>query len=447
MKKIANGFVFFFGALGGLLFGYDTGVISGAILFIETDMALSSLEKGVVVSSILLGAIIGAAFIGTLSDRYGRKKMVLAASAIFGLGALASACAPNAFILILSRVFLGTAVGGASALVPVYLAEMAPARLRGSLSTLNQLMITIGILTAYIINFAFANAHWNWRLMLGFATIPAVILFAGTVFLPESPRWLISKGKEKEAFDILSRLRSGGDIDKEINDIKESSTKESGGFKELFAVWVRPALIIGIGLAVFQQIIGCNTVIYYAPTILKDIGLGDSAAILSTVGIGALNVIVTVFALFIMDKIGRRTMLIIGSSGMAFALLVLSFTAKVHASMAAYITIAALGLYIFFFASTWGPVMWIMIGEVFPLKIRGLGVGLSSVSNWTANLIVALTFPVLLEKFNTNLFIFYLIMAVLSILFVKFKVFETKGKSLEEIEMSLYNKAGHVSGR
>ena len=210
---------------------------------------------------------------------------------------------------------------------------------------------------------------------------------------------------------------------------------------------MRPALIIGIGLAVFQQIIGCNTVIYYAPTILKDIGLGDSAAILSTVGIGALNVIVTVFALFIMDKIGRRTMLIIGSSGMAFALLVLSFTAKVHASMAAYITIAALGLYIFFFASTWGPVMWIMIGEVFPLKIRGLGVGLSSVSNWTANLIVALTFPVLLEKFNTNLFIFYLIMAVLSILFVKFKVFETKGKSLEEIEMSLYNKAGHVSGR
>lgn len=440
MKKIGNGFVFFFGALGGLLFGYDTGVISGAILFIETGMSLSSVEKGVVVSSILLGAIIGAACIGTLSDKYGRRKMVLAASAIFGLGALASAFSPNASLLIVSRVFLGTAVGGASALVPVYLAEMAPARLRGSLSTLNQLMITIGILTAYIVNFAFADAELNWRIMLGFATVPAVILFLGTLFMPESPRWLLSKGREEEARNILNSLRAEGDIDKEINDIKENNSKESGGYKELFAAWVRPALIIGVGLAVFQQFIGCNTVFYYAPTILENTGFGESAAILSTMGIGVLNVLITIFALFIMDKIDRKKMLIMGSSGMAVALLILSFASKIQASLASYITIAALGLYIFFFAFTWGPVMWIMIGEVFPLKIRGLGVGFSSVANWTANLLIALTFPVFLEKAGASIFLFYFVMAILSILFVKFKVFETRGRSLEEIEMALYNR-------
>mgnify|MGYP003623732090 CR=1 FL=1 len=231
MKKIGNGFVFFFGALGGLLFGYDTGVISGAILFIETGMSLSPIEKGVVVSSILLGAIIGAACIGTLSDKYGRRKMVLAAAAIFSVGALASAFAPNSIFLIFARVLLGTAVGGASALVPVYLAEMAPAKLRGTLSTLNQLMITLGILTAYIVNFGFADSFYNWRLMLGFATIPAVILFIGTLFLPESPRWLLSKGREEEAKAILNNLRSKDDVDKELDDIKDKKSKETGDLK------------------------------------------------------------------------------------------------------------------------------------------------------------------------------------------------------------------------
>ncbi len=445
MKKIGNGFVFFFGALGGLLFGYDTGVISGAILFIERDMALPAFEKGIVVSAILLGAIFGAAFIGNLSDKYGRRKMVLAASAIFAAGAILSAFAPNAVILIAARVLLGTAVGGASALVPVYLAEMAPARLRGSLSALNQLLITVGILTAYIVNLVFVDFTHGWRIMLGFAALPAVILFCGTLFMPESPRWLISKGKDKEAKEILDALRKGQGVDEEIREIKENNAKEGGGFKELFAGWVRPALTIGVGLAVFQQFIGCNTVIYYAPTIFKSVGFGNSSAILSTVGIGVLNVIVTVFALLIMDKVNRRTMLIAGSSGMAFALFMLGFlthSGAANSAFAAYVTVAALAVYIFFFAATWGPVMWIMIGEVFPLKIRGLGVGVSSVSNWTANLLVALTFPLLLQKIGSSLFIFYAFMALLSIAFVKFKVFETRGRSLEEIEASLYSKSG-----
>jgi sugar porter (SP) family MFS transporter len=435
-------FIFFFGALGGLLFGYDTGVISGAILFIKDDMHLTAWQQGSVVSAILLGAIIGAAVIGFLSDKYGRRKMVLSAAFIFALGAALSALARNAEILILSRIILGVAVGGASALVPLYLAEMASAKSRGKLSTLNQLMITIGILSAYLVNLIFEDFTAGWRIMLGFAALPAIILFVGTLFLPESPRWLVCKGKDNEAFGVLKILRTTDEeIREEISGIKETCAKESGGFKDLLQKWVRPALVIGIGLAVLQQLIGCNTVIYYAPTIFTSIGLGDSAAILSTVGIGVLNVLVTVGALMIMDKVNRRTMLIVGSSGMAVALLTLSIASSLKSVQGAAlpaITMIACAVYIFFFALTWGPVMWIMIGEVFPLKIRGLGVGVSSVANWTANLAVALSFPALLEKFGQSLFAFFGVMAIISIVFVKYKVFETKGRSLEHIEQELY---------
>jgi sugar porter (SP) family MFS transporter len=446
MRKISRSFVYFFGALGGLLFGYDTGVISGAILFIKEDMALSSMEEGIVVSAILLGAIIGAAVISPLSDKYGRRKMVLLAAVIFALGSIFSALSSNIIILTLSRVLLGTAVGGASALVPLYLAEMAPAKYRGTLSTLNQLMITIGILSAYLVNLAFASYPSGWRIMLGFAAIPAAILFVGTLYLPESPRWLISKGFEDKAAEILKAVRvksSSSEIGKEISGIKEANVKESGGLKDLMQKWVRPALIIGIGLAVFQQFIGINTIIYYAPTIFSNIGLGDVSAILSTIGIGALNVLVTVLALFVMDKIDRKKMLIMGSCGMAVSLVLLCIASQfsvTSSTILGYITLAFLCVYIFFFALTWGPVMWIMIGEIFPLKVRGLGAGISSVSNWTANLVVALVFPYFFEKLGNALFLFFAIMAVLSIFFIKYKVFETRGKSLEAIEVTLYTR-------
>ncbi|MDR2818091.1 MAG: sugar porter family MFS transporter [Endomicrobium sp.] len=450
MKKISRGFVYFFGALGGLLFGYDTGVISGAILFIKNDMSLSSFSQGVVVSAILLGAIIGAAVIGLLSDKYGRRNMVLLSAVIFAVGAISSSLANNVIILTISRIVLGTAVGGASALVPLYLAEMAPAKYRGTLSTLNQLMITIGILSAYVVNLAFANYPYGWRIMLGFAVFPAVLLFIGTLYLPESPRWLISKNLEDKAYEILKAIRinvAPNEIDEEISEIKEANVKENGGFKDLMQKWVRPTLVIGIGLAVFQQLIGINTVIYYAPTIFSNIGLGEISAILSTVGIGVLNVLVTILALFVMDKIDRKKMLILGSLGMAASLVLLCIVSQLHIAsnnIFGYITLAFLCIYIFFFALTWGPVMWIMIGEVFPLKVRGLGAGVSSVANWTANLAVALVFPFFFEKIGDILFLFFAIMAALSILFIKYKVFETRGKSLEAIEMMLYNKSKGV---
>ncbi|MDR2396017.1 MAG: sugar porter family MFS transporter [Endomicrobium sp.] len=454
MKKINTTMIYIFCALGGLLFGYDTGIISGAILFIKQDMALNALQEGIVVSSILLGAMMGACIITPLSDKYGRRKMLLVCAFVFTSGAIFSAVSLNMFFLTVSRIFLGIAVGGASALVPLYISEMAPTNRRGSLATLNQLMITIGILSAYLVALFYANIANGWRLMIGFAAIPAIVVFLGALFLPESPRWLFEKGRENQSIDVLKRLRINKDnqpdldlVSKEMNEMKEAISQEKGGFKDLVQKWVRPALVAAIGIAIFQQFIGINTVIYYAPTIFVNLNLGTSSAILSTVGIGILNVLVSMLALYIMDKIDRKKLLIFGSLGMFMSLIILSIFTNIHAStnMLGYITLVSLCLYIFFFALTWGPISWVIIGEVFPLKVRGLGAGVTSLANWFSNLVVALIFPVLFEKFDTYLFLAFACVAILSIFFVKRKVFETRGKSLEEIEIALYKNASFNS--
>ncbi|WEG12868.1 sugar porter family MFS transporter [Pullulanibacillus sp. KACC 23026] len=439
--KVNNALIYFFGALGGLLFGYDTGVISGAILYIKKSLGLTSLTEGIVVSSILVGAMIGAAISGRLSDKYGRRKNVMVAAAIFCIGAIGTALAPSTGVLILFRIVLGIAVGCASALVPLYLSEMAPANIRGALSSLNQLMIVTGILIAYIINYIFAPIE-GWRWMLGLAFVPGIILLIGMLFLPESPRWLLKQNREQEARNILQHLRKGIGVEKEIADIKKTNAEENGGWKMLKQKWVRPALIVGVGLAVFQQIIGCNTVIYYAPTTITKVGLGDSAALLGTIGIGIINVIVTIFAIWLMDKLGRKKLLLIGSIGMAVCLFALGLLTKFggHSSATGYITLACLAVYIVFFAATWGPVVWVMIGEIFPLNVRGLGIGISGVANWGANLLVSLTFPSLLDRFGNMLFVVYGVMGILAFFFVTLYVTETKGRSLEQIEIDLRNK-------
>ncbi|EPZ49167.1 sugar porter family MFS transporter [Alicyclobacillus acidoterrestris] len=445
--RVNNTLIYFFGALGGLLFGYDTGVISGAILFVEQDLHLTSFTEGVVVSSILVGAMIGAAISGTLTDKLGRKKVVLAGAVIFCIGAIGSALSPNAGVLILFRIVLGLAVGSASTLVPTYLSEMAPTAARGSLSSLNQLMIVIGILLAYIINYIFSPSG-DWRWMLGLAFVPGFILFFGMLFLPESPRWLLMKGREQEARQVLNHLRKGVGVEEEVRQIKETNEQEQGGWNDLMSRWVRPALWVAIGLAVFQQIIGCNTVIYYAPTTFKEVGLGNSAAILGTVGIGTVQVIMTIVATRLIDKVGRKPLLIIGSIGMALSLFVLGFMNALSGSTAAagWTTLICLAAYICFFSISWGPVMWVMLSEIFPLSIRGLGVGVGAVVNWFANLVVSLTFPSLLSAFGiSTLFIAFGVMGVLALIFVALKVNETKGRSLEQIEIDLRNRV--VPGR
>ncbi|ASN60346.1 sugar porter family MFS transporter [Latilactobacillus curvatus] len=448
MKKISTGFIYFFGALGGLLFGYDTGVISGAILFIQKQMHLNTWQQGWVVSAVLLGAVLGAAIIGPMSDKFGRKKLLLLSAIIFFVGAIGSALALDYLLLIISRIILGIAVGAASALIPTYLAELSPADKRGTVSSLFQLMIMTGIFIAYVTNYAFADLYTGWRWMLGFAAIPSVLLFLGGLLLPESPRFLVKNNRIKQAESVLLQMNKNDrvSVDKELADIKAQATTKSGGAKELFSPFVRPALVIGVGLAIFQQVMGCNTVLYYAPTIFTDAGFGVSAALLAHIGIGIFNVIITAIAVTIMDKVDRKKMLTYGGFFMGISLLIMSFGLKFShgSSTAAVITVVAMTLYIAVFSATWGPVMWVMIGEIFPLNIRGLGNSFSSVINWAANMAVSLTFPPLLNFFGTgSLFIIYAILCFVAMIFVHFKVFETRNRSLEEIENTLREKQVH----
>ena len=431
-------------ATGGLLFGYDTGVISGALLFIRQDFApLSPFVEGIIVSTLLVGAVVGALSGGPLSDRVGRRPTALLAAVIFGLGALAVAFAPSVAFIIFGRFLLGLGVGLASMIVPLYIAEIAPAERRGALVSLNQLMITIGILVSYIVGVIFTPIE-GWRYMFGVALIPALILGIGMFMLPESPRWLFEHGQVAKARTVLSRSRSPEEVDQEFREMEEIKELEEEqarvSYKELLAPYVRPALIIGIGLAIFQQITGINTVIYYAPTILQNVGFSEGGAIAATaVGVGLVNVGFTILAVRIIDRAGRRPLLIIGLIGMiiSLALLGLVFALGATSGAAGLLATVCLGLYIASFAISLGPVFWLMISEIYPLRIRGTAMSVASIANWGSNWLVALTFPVLLATFGgAGSFWLFAGVGIVAWFFVYFRVPETKGRSLEEIEAS-----------
>ncbi len=432
-------------ATGGLLFGYDTGVISGALPFITDDFGISAFTQGVVVSFILVGAMIGAFSGGPLSDRIGRRPTTLIAAIIFALGALVVALTPNIPILVFGRFLLGLGVGLASMIVPLYIAEIAPAARRGGLVSLNQLLITIGILLSYIVGVIFAPVE-GWRWMFAVALIPAVVLFIGMFSLPESPRWLFNKGQIDRARSVLSRSRSPEEIEQEITEMQQVQQQESqqsqAGFGELLAPYVRPALIIGIGLAIFQQITGINTVIYYAPTILENAGFSvQGALVANAIGVGLVNVGFTILAVRVIDRVGRRPLLLIGLVGMtiSLALLAIVFTVggtNVSTSLG-ILTTACLGLYIASFAISLGPVFWLMISEIYPLRIRGTAMSAASIANWGSNFIVALMFPVLLEGLGgATLFWIFAVLGIAAWVFIFLRVPETKNRSLEEIEAS-----------
>ncbi len=427
-------------ALGGLLFGYDIGIISGALLFIENDFPLTPFLTGVVVSSILIGAVFGAGASGALGDKLGRRKMVLIAAVIFAAGAVGMALSPTISVLIFFRIVTGLAVGAASALVPTYISEISPTDLRGSLSSVFQLAITLGILLAYMVNFALAGAE-AWRWMLGLAAVPAVVLFVGMCLVPETPRWLIKNNLMDEARAVLRRSRGRQDVEQEVKEIQEVEREESQTeARELLAPWVRPMLVVGIGLAMLQQFVGINTIIYYAPTIINDTGLGASASILATVGIGVVNVLFTLVAIWLIDKLGRKNLLLYGLTGMTLGTIILGlgFVLPGLSGVVSYITLGGMLLYIASFAASFGPIVWVMLPEIFPLQIRGSAVGVSSLSNWVANFIVALLFPVLIAALGeTPVFWGLGVICVLAMIFVYFLVPETMGRSLEEIEEDL----------
>src|SRR5215210_2830021 len=444
--------VYFFGALGGMLFGYDTGVISGAILFISEDLRLTPALEGLVVASLLLGAAIGAACAGPLSDRLGRRNLILIAAILFTIGAIGAALSPSVTVLVLFRVVLGLAVGTAALIVPLYLSEIAPTEIRGAISSLNQLMIVVGILLAFIVNALLADSG-AWRWMLGLAMIPSVILLVGMYFMPETPRWLVSRGREDQARDVLLQSRTEEEAEKEIRDIKEVERREEGGLRELMAPWVRPALIVAIGLAVFQQIIGINTIIYYAPTTLTNVGYGNAAAIYANLVIGAINVLMTLVAIRIIDSTGRKPLLLGGLVGMIVSLTVLGLSTLLLSEPSsptdavAIITLLCLASFIISFAATWGPTVWVVLPEILPLRIRGTAMGEPIFLHWIANFIVSHTFPSLLAALGPGIpFLGYAVIGVVAFVFVRAFVTETKGRSLEQIEADLQQKARFASG-
>ena len=450
-KHLSIFFIFVFGALGGLLFGFDTGIISGASSLIENDFSLNIEQTGFITSSVLIGSSIGALSIGTLSDRFGRKRLLLVASILFLLGSGLSMTAVGFASMVTARIILGFAVGSASALTPAYLAELADAPHRGSLGTMFQLMITAGILLAYVSNLGFLHHNLlgirDWRWMLGSALIPAAILFIGSLILPESPRYLVEKGNVDEARDVLHELRknTNEDPDKELTDIQKVANQPRGGWKEL-VTFARPAVIVAIGLMLLQQLVGINSVIYFLPQVfIKGFGFAEGNAIWISVGIGVVNFLCTLLAYQIMDKFNRRTILLFGSIVMAVSigtLSVVNFTLTVQA--AAVPTMILIAIYIFGFAVSWGPICWLMLGEIFPLNVRGVGNSIGSAANWIGNFIVSQFFLVLLSMFHNNVggpFAVFTFFAVLSIFFVIYMVPETRGKTLEDIEMEMRQKA------
>ncbi|MEB6333453.1 sugar porter family MFS transporter [Staphylococcus pseudoxylosus] len=436
--KVNKKLIFFLGALGGLLYGYDMGVISGALLFIRDDIPLNSFTEGLVVSSMLVGAIFGSGASGPMSDRLGRRRVVFIIAIIYIVGALILALAPSMPILVLGRLVIGLAVGGSTAIVPVYLSEMAPTEQRGSLSSLNQLMITIGILSSYLINYAFTPIE-GWRWMLGLAIVPSVILLIGVAFMPESPRWLLEHRSEKAARDVMKLTFKDSEIDKEIADMKQINSISESTWNVLKSPWLRPTLIIGSIFALLQQIIGINAIIYYAPTIFNKAGLGNATSILGTVGIGTVNVLITIVAIMIIDKIDRKRLLVFGNIGMVASLLIMAiliWTIGIQSS--AWIIVACLTLFIIFFGFTWGPVLWVMLPELFPMRARGAATGVAALVLSIGSLLVAQFFPILTEVLSVEqVFLIFAAIGICALIFVIKYLPETRGRSLEEIEADL----------
>jgi sugar porter (SP) family MFS transporter len=429
-------------SLGGLLFGYDTGVISGALPFLKADFHLDPRMQGIATSAVLVGATVGAAFAGQIADTFGRKRVILAVAALFVLGALGSALAGGLPVLLAARAVVGMAIGVASMLTPLYLAEMAPKERRGFVVSLNQFCITFGILVSYLVDYVFSGAADNWRWMLGLGAVPGMILFLGMLALPESPRWLAGEGRLDDARNALRKTRDTDDVEPELADLRRDVKRDGRRVKwsVLLGPIGRQPLIIGVAMAIFQQVTGINTVIYYAPVIFQSAGLPSaSVSILATAGVGLVNVIMTVVAMNLLDRAGRRALLLWGLGGMIVMLLVLAGGFALGAKGAlAYITVASVAAYVGFFAIGLGPVFWLLIAEIFPLAVRGRGMSVATVANWGSNFVVTLVFPPLVAALGSAAaFLMFAVLSVGAFIFTYARVPETKGRSLEEIELQL----------
>ena len=425
----------FISALGGYLFGFDFAVIAGALPFLRTEFALDPWWEGFLTGTLALGCIVGSLWAGNLADRYGRRPGLICAALIFAVSSIGMAYAPSLTVFLIMRFMAGIGVGMASMLSPLYIAEVSPAHVRGRNVAINQLTIVIGILITNLVNYSLAdNGPDTWRWMFGLGAVPAVLFLIGVLWLPESPRYLMKAGQSDAAEKVLQKIGNQAFVQETMSNI---TTSLKGGstptYRAVFDPSVRPAVMVGIGLAVFQQFCGINVVFNYTSTIFESVGANLDRQLFETVSIGVVNLIFTLLAMRLVDKVGRRPLMLYGSIGLAALYLALSILLQTQAS-AGWVSLVVL-LAIATYATSLAPVTWVLIAEIFPNKIRGIASSVAVVSLWAAYFVLVFTFPILAKQLGTyGPFYLYAVVCFFGFLFVKSKVKETKGKTLEELE-------------
>lgn len=428
--------------IAGFLFGFDEGVIAGALHLLRGEFGISPLDEGFMTAAVPLGALGGALIAGRAAEARGRRALLLAAALLFAGGALFSAVATAVWMLTAARLVLGVAVGIAAMVAPLYISESAPAERRGMLVSIYQLAITLGILGAYVADFVFAD---SWRLMFVVGVLPGVALWVGMVFMSDTPRWLALKGRTEEARLAVARIRglpaTHPAVAAELAAMERTAASDArpGTWSDLVSPVVRPALVVSMGLFLLQQLSGINAVIYYAPTVFKEAGFGSSSSqILATVGIGVVNVLMTVVGMMLIDRIGRRRLLFIGFAGTALSLGMIAIGAAGEFESLDVLATVGLVLYIAAFAASIGPLPWVMMSEIFPLNVRGLGMSVASLANWGFNFLVVFSFPVLVSTLGLGgVFAIYALVCAAGVVFTVVFVPETNGVPLEEIELHL----------
>ncbi len=428
-------FISFISALGGYLFGFDFAVISGALPFLRVEFSLDPWWEGFLTGSLALGCIIGCLIAGKSADAYGRRPGLMFSALIFAISSIGMALSPSLTVFIVMRFCAGIGVGMASMLSPMYIAEISPASIRGRNVAINQLTIVIGILVTNLSNYFLAdNGPDAWRWMFGLGVIPSALFFVGVIFLPESPRWQIQKGFTDKALKTLSKIGSGSFAENTVNDVEKSLVNsKKPNFSVIFEKSVRPALVIGITLAIFQQLCGINVVFNYTSTIFEAVGANLDRQLFETVAIGIVNLCFTVIAMWQVDRLGRKPLMLIGSLGLSVAYLALAYLLNIqaNANLISLFVLIAIALY----ATSIAPVTWVLISEIFPNRIRGIASSIAIVSLWGAYFILVFTFPILAKVLGAyGPFYLYAGICFLGFLFIRVKVKETKGQTLEELE-------------